>query len=232
MNRKYMVTTLQALQDRVGSLEREISRKDVEIHEKNVVIGFLRDECQRYAAQNTTVLVARHSQILPHVPVFDVDEHGKRSVDFYYWRERMHSKLDMDHYLGASRMEYIVSRLGSGPSAYVSKRYPTAEQMLEALNKIYGNTDRKDAAEVAYRRLFQKDDEPFPLFWKEFQRLSAILEMTETMMVYDLYGKLNLRLRKALIEISFENIEDSGRICRIEDRKLRQMQYLNGPDEE
>lgn len=102
----------------------------------------------------------------------------------------------------------------------------------KALNKIYVNKYRKDDAEVAYRRLFQKDGELFLLFWKEFQRLGAILEMTETMMVHDLYGKLNLRLRKALIEINFENIEDSGRICRIEDRKLRQMQYLNGPDEE
>ncbi|KAM0147039.1 hypothetical protein ACHAQE_010043 [Botrytis cinerea] len=164
MNRKDMASVLRALKDRVGSLEREITRKDAELHEKNLVIGFLRDECQRYAAQNTTVLVAGHSQILPHVPFFDVDENGKHSIDFFYWRERIQSKLDMDHYLGASRMEYVVSRLGSGPSACVYKRYPTAEQMLEALNKIYGNTDRKDAAEVAYRRFFQKDDESFPLF--------------------------------------------------------------------
>lgn len=123
-------------------------------------------------------------------------------------------------------MEYIVSRLGSGPSAYVYKRYQTAEQMLEALNKIYGNTDRRETAEVAYRNLCQKDDGPFPLFWKEFQRLSAVLEMTETMMVHDLYGKLNLRLQKSLIDVNLDNIEDLGRICRMEDRKLRAMQTL------
>lgn len=45
MNRKDMVTVLQALKDRVGSLECEISRKDAELQEKNLVIGFLRDEC-------------------------------------------------------------------------------------------------------------------------------------------------------------------------------------------
>ncbi|THV49929.1 hypothetical protein BGAL_0172g00060 [Botrytis galanthina] len=226
MNSKDVVTALQVLQDRVNSLELEVARKDTELHEKNAVIGFLRDECQRYATQDTTVLVAGHSQILPHVPIFDLDEHGKPSIDFDYWLQRMQSKLDMDHYLGATRMEYIVSRLGSGPSAYVYKRYQTAEQMLEALNKIYGNTDRRETAEVAYRRLCQKDNEPFPLFWKEFQRLSAVLEMTETMMVHDLYGKLNLGLRKALINVNLDNIEDVGRICRIEDRKLREMQAL------
>ncbi|KAF7921953.1 uncharacterized protein EAE98_008164 [Botrytis deweyae] len=231
MNSKEIVTALQVLQDRVNSLEREMARKNSELHEKNVVIGFLRDECQRYATQNTTVLVAGHSQILPHVPIFDVDEHAKHSIDFDYWLKRMQSKLAMDHYLGASRMEYVVSRLGSGPSAYVDKRYQTAEQMLEALNKIYGNADRKEAAEFAYRHLFQKDNEQFTLFWKEFQRLSAVLEMTEAMMVHDLYGKLNLRLRKALIDVNLDNIEDLGRICRVEDRKLREMEDLEGPDE-
>ncbi|TGO80883.1 hypothetical protein BPOR_1578g00010 [Botrytis porri] len=224
MNRRDIVNTFQALQDRVTSLERKIATKNAELHEKNVVIGFLRDECQKYATQNATVLVAGHSQILPHVPTFDVDKHGKHSVDIDYWLQRMQAKLNMDHYLGASRMEYVVSRLGSGPSAYVDKRYRTAEQILEALYKIYANTDQKEAAENAYRRLCQKDNEPFPLFWKEFQRLSAVLEMTETMMVHDLCGKLNLRLRQALIEVNVDNIEDFGRICRIEDRKLRVMQ--------
>ncbi|KAF7955692.1 hypothetical protein EAE96_004618 [Botrytis aclada] len=221
MNSKDIVTALQALQDRVNSLELEIARKNVELNEKNVVIGFLRDKCQRYATQNTTVLVAGHSQLLPHVPIFDVDEHGKHSIDFHYWRQRMQSKLDMDRYLGDSRMEYVVSRLGSGPTAYVYKRYQTAEQMLEALNKIYGNLNRKDDAEVAYRNLYHMDNEPLLTFWRKFQRLAAILEMTEAMMVHDLYGKLNLRLRKALIEVKLDNIEDWGRTCRIEDRKLR-----------
>ncbi|TGO52132.1 hypothetical protein BCON_0147g00190 [Botryotinia convoluta] len=232
MNSKDIDTALQALQDRVNILEREMARKNAELHEKTVVIGFLRDECQRYATQNTTVLVAGHSQILPHVSIFDVDEHGKHSIHFDYWLKRMQSKLDMDHYLGATRMEYVVSRLGSGPSAYVYKRYSTAEQMLEALNKIYGNTDRKDAAEVAYRHLFHRDNEPFPLFWEKFQRISAVLEMTEAMIVHDLYEKLNLRLRKALIDVNLDNIEDLGRICRMEDRKLRAMQALKDLDEQ
>ncbi|TGO62845.1 hypothetical protein BOTNAR_0108g00060 [Botryotinia narcissicola] len=231
MNSKDIVTTLQVLQDRVNSLELEVARKDTELHEKNAVIGFLQDECQRYATQDTTVLVAEHSQILPHIPIFDVDENAKHSIHFDYWLQRMQSKLDMDHYLGAARMEYIVSRLGSGPSAYVYKRYQTAEQMLEALNKIYGNTDRKEAAKIVYHRLFQEYNEPFPLFWKEFQRLSAILEMTEAMMVRDLYGKLNLGLRKALSDVNPDNIEDLGRICRIEDRKLRAMHALKDCDE-
>ncbi|KAF7899964.1 hypothetical protein EAF00_004300 [Botryotinia globosa] len=231
MNSKDIVTALQVLQDRVNSLELEVARKDTELHEKNAVIGFLRDECQGYATQNTTVLVAGHSQILPHVPIFDIDENGKHSIHFDYWLQRMQAKLEMDHYLGAARMEYVVSRLGSGPSAYVYKRYQTAEQMLEALNKVYGNTDRKEAAKIAYHRLFQEDNEPFPLFWKEFQRLGAVLEMTETMMVHDLYGKLNLGLRKALLDVNLDNIEDLGRVCRIKDRKLREMQALKDSDE-
>ncbi|TGO08413.1 hypothetical protein BTUL_0210g00060 [Botrytis tulipae] len=232
MNSEDVVTALQAMQDRINSLELEFAIKDTELHEKNAVIGFLRDECQIYATQNTTVLVAGHSQILPYVPIFDVDENGKHSIHFDYWLQRMQSKLDMDHYLGAARMEYVVSRLGSGPSAYIYKRYQTAEQMLEALNKIYGNTDRKEAAKIAYHRFSQEDNEPFPQFWKEFQRLSAVLEMTETMMVHDLYGKLNLGLRKALIDVNLDNIEDLGRICRMEDRKLRAMQALKDSDEQ
>ncbi|KAF7924097.1 uncharacterized protein EAE97_010709 [Botrytis byssoidea] len=232
MNSKDIVTALQVLQERVNSLELEVARKDTELHEKNAVIRFLRDECQRYATQNTSVLVAGHSQILPHVPIFDVDENGKQSIHFDYWLQRIQSKLDMDHYLGAARMEYVVSRLGSGPSAYIYKRYQTAEQMLDALNKIYGNTDRKEAARIAYHRLSQEDNDPFPLSWKEFQRLSAVLEMTETMMVHDLYGKLNLGLRKALINDNLDNIEDLGRFCRMEDRKLRAIQALKDSDEQ
>ncbi|KAF5877280.1 uncharacterized protein Bfra_001648 [Botrytis fragariae] len=138
----------------------------------------------------------------------------------------------MDHYLGASRIEYVVSRLDSGPSACFYKRYQTAEQMFEALNKLFGNTDRKDAADIAYRRLSQKDNESFPLFWETFQRLSAVLEMTEAMMVQGLCGKLNLRLRKALIEVDLDDIEDLGRVCRIEDGRLRAMQALKDPDEQ
>jgi hypothetical protein len=85
----------------------------------------------------------------------------------------------------ALRMSYVESQVGGTASKQLALRlrenavnhYTTAAQMLETLERVYANLDRRFTALMSFQKLYQGRQD-FNTFWAEFQRLSAKLDFS------------------------------------------------------
>ena len=90
----------------------------------------------------------------------------------------MTSKLDVNnvHYPTAkSQMAYIQNRVGGNAAKHLAPRFRydarnpfiNANKVLEALNRVYGDPNRRRTAINEFRRLRQNNKE-FNVFWANF----------------------------------------------------------------
>ncbi|ELR03723.1 hypothetical protein GMDG_08938, partial [Pseudogymnoascus destructans 20631-21] len=109
-------------------------------------------------------------------------------------------------------MSYIHSRLGG-----------TAEEILELLEKVFSDPDRRHTAQTEYRKLYQRNN-TFAVFWAEFQRLTTDLDYSEETLLDDLRFKVNQQMQKALVaEVGATTLLEFAKKCMLIDQNIQQI---------
>ena len=146
----------------------------------------------------------KRSRKLPDPPVFS---DGKEpNID--HWLAKMRSNLlaNEDHMpTDILRKAYVENRVNGDAMRHMEARlrkgaakpFETAEEMLELLERIYGDPNRKHTAMKALRALHMGSKD-FNSFWSEFQRLSSELDYSPSTLIDELTHKLSLDMKKQL----------------------------------
>jgi hypothetical protein len=142
---------------------------------------------------------------LPHPPVFI----GTLDPPFEDWLSKIRSKLkaNHDHYPTEDlRMGYVENRVGGTAIKHLAPRlrasatnpYKTSDEMLETLEKVYRDPDRRTTALQEFRKLYQGNRD-FNSFWAEFQRLAAEVDYSPETLIDELRNKVSVDLEYAII---------------------------------
>lgn len=133
------------------------------------------------------------------IPDPEVFTSGVKEPQFKHWLLQIEGKLvaNADHFpTEAQRMTYVQSCVGGDAMGHLAQRlrrdavirFTTAQQMLDCLEAVYGDPNRKKNSRNKYRNLRQGDKD-FNTFWPEFQRLAADLDHNEATLIDDLVHK-------------------------------------------
>src|SRR5271168_3581402 len=162
---------------------------------------------------------------IPDPPVFT----GAEDDDIDNWLSKMRSKLtaNADHYnTEALKKSYVENRVGGIASKHLAPRlrenavnaYTTAAQMLETLERVYADPDRRFTSLMSFRKLYQGRQD-FNTFWAEFQRLSAELDFSQETLIDELRNKVSAELERALItELNPDTVQELARKCQLYDQ--------------
>lgn len=140
---------------------------------------------------------AQRCSIIPDPPIFT---DGKNSI-VEHWLIKMRGKMEADADLmptEALRMAYVQSRVGGDAMNYLvprmskdsPKAFETAEEILEYLERIFGDPYGQENAENKFRNLVQGEKD-FATFWADFQHLLVGLDRDERTLISDLTWKLS-----------------------------------------
>ena len=176
-----------------------------------------------------TVAVHQKSTKLPDPPV--LTDGKEPTID--HWSQKMRAKLtaNADHYPTEElKMAYLASRAEGTANLHLAPRlrptaankFSTAEEMLEALDRVFGDPHRRQTAMNSFRKLYQKDKD-FNTFWSEFQRLAAELEtMTPEFLLDEFRDKVNTELKKAMVTVDIPDVYELAQKCQEWDRRIQQ----------
>ena len=78
--------------------------------------------------------------------------------------------------------------------------FTTAKEILLTLKQAYSNLNRKQDALEEFRKLYQNNN-PFPAFWADFQRLATETKMPEATQLDELRFRVNADLQQALASV-------------------------------
>ena len=90
-------------------------------------------------------------------------------------------KAYVENRVNGDAMRHMEARLRKG----AAKPFETAEEMLELLERIYGDPNRKHTAMKAFRAL-RMGSKDFNSFWSDFQRLSSELDYSPSLLMNSL----------------------------------------------
>ncbi|KAF7876792.1 hypothetical protein EAF04_001875 [Stromatinia cepivora] len=180
----------------IASLQARVAELESEIIGNKAIIAFL-SQNQKQNEQTATALPTR---LLPDPPIFEADKNGKHSMDFEDWMNKIQMKIDGDNYKEATRLAYIISRVGIRASVHIrEKNFGSADIMLGYLKQVYGNPFRREVAEKKYLELKQEEKiGTFETFWTEFLILATELDVKEEKMMVDFSEKVNSHVKRIL----------------------------------
>ncbi|PWO19676.1 hypothetical protein PtrARCrB10_11820, partial [Pyrenophora tritici-repentis] len=156
----------------------------------------------------------RHS--LPHPPTFS----GVKS-QWRGWKLEMEGKIEEDaEAIGnaKSQIRYVYSRLEGSARTNITtffemelrKNLPNPQALLDRLDLLYGERNRKEKAIHALHTIRQRDDEPFTSFYPRFEKEIANAEAeswNESSKISYLRNAIHPKLRAHLIGISRPELE-------------------------
>jgi len=156
----------------------------------------------------------RHS--LPHPPMFS----GLKS-QWRGWKLEMEGKIEEDaDAIGNARsqLRYIYSRLEGGAKTNITtffemelgKGAQNPQALLERLDILYGERNRKEKAIQALHSIRQREDEPFTAFYPRFEKEIANAEAEswdDSSKISYLRNAIHPKLRTYLIGISKSDLE-------------------------
>ncbi|ELR05862.1 hypothetical protein GMDG_07635 [Pseudogymnoascus destructans 20631-21] len=100
----------------------------------------------------------------------------------------------------------------------------SAEEILQLLEKVFSDPDRRHTTQTEYRKLYQGKN-TFTTFWAEFQRLTAELDYSEETLLDNVRFKINQSLQKALVaEVGTTTLHEFAKKCMLVDQNLQRIQ--------
>jgi hypothetical protein len=146
---------------------------------------------------------------------------------------RLKLEANIDHFPNDKmQMSYLQSRLGGlavrhvNPSLRITSTnmLQSAEEIIQLLEKVFSDPDRRHTAQTEYRKLYQGKN-TFTTFWAEFQRLTAELDYSEETLLDDLRFKINQGMQKALVaEVGATTLHEFAKKCMLVDQNLQRIQ--------
>jgi hypothetical protein len=149
------------------------------------------------------------------------------------WAVKIRTKLsaNADHYpTEALRMAYLASRVDGTANLHLQprlrptavNRFETAEDMIEALDRVFGDPNKQQTAMTNLRKLYQGNKD-FNEFWGEFQRLMAELDtMPKEFFLEEFRMRVSSELKRAMITVDIEDVSELAKKCQEWDRRLQQ----------
>lgn len=133
---------------------------------------------------------------------------GKDSVPVEHWLAKMDGKMTANDDLydtPARRMVYVMNCVGGTAFSHVEPRsgknatkpWKDLEEMLACLERVFGDSNRRENAETEFRALRQGGKD-FNTFWAEFQRLAIELDRNDATLISDLTSKLSYEMQRQL----------------------------------
>lgn len=175
---------------------------------------------------------SERSPKLPDPPMFS----DNKEPDIDEWISAMRNKFQAngDWYpLDENKLTYTRSRLTGDAMKHLKSRFrqnspkpfTSAEEIFEALDVIYGDSNRRINAMKAFRRLKQTGPfRVFAAFWAEFQRLASDAEIFDTgILLEDLRDKMSYELQKALVLETGSNLYEFAKKAQHTDQILRDL---------
>jgi hypothetical protein len=181
----------------------------------------------REASPQTT---AQKSTKLPDPPIFTGD--SDPAIDD--WLSKMRSKLkaNSDHYPTPDlQMGYVENRVGGTAIKHLAPRlrsgsvnpFKSAEEMLEVLERIFADPNRRMTALQEFRKLYQGNKD-FNSFWAEFQRLAAEIDYSPETLIDELRNKVSAELERAIItETDPVDVYALARKCQLYDQNIQKV---------
>jgi hypothetical protein len=186
---------------------------------------------------------AKKSAKLPDPKTFIGRDTGEKNphetVELEDWLAKIRRKLsaNKDHYSTTElQMGYVQNMVGGVAGKHLAPRlrtdavnpFITAEEMLQTLERAYGNPNKKQDASEEFRRLYQNNN-PFPVFWADFQRLAAETEMPEATQLDELGFRVNADLQQALASVfDIASVYELAQRCITIDAKLQRVKKARG----
>lgn len=106
-----------------------------------------------------------------------------------------------------NKIGYVRSRVDDDAVKHIRARlkpghvneFKTAEEVLDVLVKVYGDSDKEGTALKKFSQLRQSEKfREFFVFWAEFQRLAHEVDHSEKTLLNELRLKMSFELQKAL----------------------------------
>jgi len=219
-----------------NALRTEIAELKEQIQEQQAVIDRqrqrLRDMAARAEREETPTTTAsqyeKRSTKLPDAPVLT----DGKEPQFTAWLIQIQGKLEAnaDHYpTEALKISYVATRCGGLAASNIQPRlrrdatkpFHTANEVLEVLERTFGDPFRKRTARNEFRNLKQGNRD-FNSFWSDFQRLTADMDESEETLVEDLRHKVSIELRTALAaDRNTTDLFELAQSCQYIDQELR-----------
>lgn len=117
------------------------------------------------------------------------------------WSSKMEHKLIVNHDWfpsTESKLAYVISRLGGKAAIQTMNRrrrgcdnpYQSYKGIMDELEEVYEDTDRKGSAIIEFDKLQQGKDQPFMEFYADFIRLGQIMKTDTDTLLKDLRKKM------------------------------------------
>jgi hypothetical protein len=182
----------------------------------------------REASPMTTA--PQKSTKLPDPPIFT----GSTDLGIDDWLSKMKSKLkaNSDHYPTPDlQMGYVENRVGGTAIKHLAPRlrpgsvnpFQSAEEMLEVLERVFGDPNRRMTALQEFRKLYQGNKD-FNSFWADFQRLAAEIDYSPETLIDELRNKVSAELERAIItETDPVDVYALARKCQLYDQNIQKV---------
>ena len=171
----------------------------------------------------------KRSVKLPDPEIFRDNKDGR----IMQWLRMMKDKLknNADHYpTENSKMAYVYSRVTGEAFDILEPRidsddalddtFLTAEEVLKALEDVYGDKNRQNTARSEFRKLLQGKQE-FQLFYAQFRRLAAVLKYDEITLIDELREKVNYQIQDALVGRRYDTLNETAQQCALIDMDVQ-----------
>jgi Zinc knuckle. len=214
--------TIMALNERIDALEKqnETQQKIIEYLEQR--------------RGTSTPSPAPTSSKSTKIPDPDQFSDGK-SPTYESWKIQIEGKLtaNQDHFPSEqTKMIYIFGRTTGDAQKALKTRYgttknpfQTAQDMIDHLSQIYIDPYKVENAREDYRRLNMKPSQTFTEFFTTFLQLTGDAEIPQDDWRSDLYRKLTIDIRRAILPI-YATLTDYQALadrCRQVDQDLKRL---------
>jgi len=212
------------LQGQLGEQVAIVKHQRIQLNEAAITAAAR----EREGTPTTVGSSSGKSTKLPDAPILT----DGKEPQFTAWLIQIQGKLDAnaDHYpTEALKISYITTRCGGLAASNIQPRlrrdatkpFRTVNEVLEVLERTFGDPFRKRTARNEFRNLKQGNRD-FNSFWSDFQRLTADMDESEETLVEDLRHKVSIELRTALAaDRNTTNLFELAQTCQYIDQELR-----------
>lgn len=221
------------LQEEVTILTDRVQVGKESVRQKQSIITYLEQRGVREGTPGSSVSYTQVNKSIkfPDPPVFT----DGTDPQFEDWLLKTRTKLEnnADHFSTEKmQMGYVQSRVGGIALKHLAARFrpdstaafTSTAEIFEALERIYGDPDRRRTATEAFRKLYQ-GSKTFNDFWADFQRYTSEMDITEESKIDELRHKVSFKIQSALVsELNPASVYDLARKCQFIDQNLRSLQ--------
>ncbi|KAJ6093499.1 hypothetical protein N7486_008788 [Penicillium sp. IBT 16267x] len=139
-----------------------------------------------------------------------------KDIKFEHWKREISNKLTLngDHYLSERhRIAYVLSRCTGKAALHTmtradeesTDRYRTYKEILEHLDTVFRDPQRRRVAQREFTTLMMKPGEDFNSFYAEFARLAMESHREKSLLKEDVYDKVPYKLQTAIMKEAFDD---------------------------